>query len=143
MKLELFLNFDGNCREAVEFYAKVFKSSVNNLMTYAEAPPDPNYPLKEEDKDRIMYAGVPVGDMTVMFMDMPSGTPVVSGNNISPTVSTADKAEIQRLFDELKEGGEVHMEPQKAFFSELYAMVKDKYGVIWQILHYVPRKDGQ
>ena len=43
MQLELFINFNGNCREAVEFYAKVFKSSVNNLMTYGEAPPDPDY----------------------------------------------------------------------------------------------------
>jgi len=138
MKLELFINFDGNCREAVEFYAKVFKSSVNNLMTYGEAPPDPNNALAEADLNRIVYAGIPIGDMVVMFMDMPSGMPLAIGNNINPTISTDDKEEVTRLFNELKDGGEVFAELQEAFFSELYGMVKDKYGVIWQILHYVP-----
>ena len=137
MQLELFINFDGNCREAVEFYAKVFKSEVGNLMTYGEAPPDPSYTLADADKDRIMYAGIPIGGMVVMFMDMPSGLPLTVGNNINPTISVDDKDEVTRLFDGLKEGGEVYMELQKTFFSEWYGMVKDKFGVIWQILYYV------
>jgi len=136
MQLEMFINFDGNCREAVEFYAKVFKSTVNNLMTYGDAPPEPSYPLNEADKDRIMYAGIPIGGMVVMFMDYPSGSEYITGNNINPTVSTDDKDEVTRIFNELKEGGKIFMEPQKTFFSEWYGMVEDKFGVIWQILHY-------
>ena len=137
MNLELFINFDGNCYEAVAFYAKVFKSKVENLMTYSQTPPDPNYPLAEEDKDKIMYAGVQIGGITVMFMDMPSGSPFIVGNNINPTISMENKEEVERIFNELKEGGEVYMELQQTFFSELYGMVKDKFGVIWQILYYV------
>ena len=137
MKLELFVNFNGNCREAVDFYAKVFKSEVHNLMTYGDAPQDPNYPVSDSDKNRIMYAGIPFGDMTVMFMDYPSDSPMTMGDNIHPTISTDNKDEVTRLFNELKEDGEVHMELGKTFFSEWYGMVKDKYGVTWQILHYV------
>ena len=137
MLLELFINFDGNCREAAEFYAKVFKSKVHNLMTYADAPPDPANPVPEADRDRVMYAGIPMGGMTVMLMDMPSGTPLVVGDNINPTVSVDDKAEVERIFNELKEDGEVYMELQQTFFSELYGAVKDRFGIIWQILHYV------
>jgi PhnB protein len=137
MKLELFINFNGNCREAVDFYAKVFKSEVHNLMTYGDAPPDPNYPIPEVDKNRIMYAGIPFGDMTVMFMDYPSDSPMTMGDNIHPTISTDNKDEVTRLFNELKMDGDVHMELGKTFFSEWYGMVKDKYGVTWQILHYV------
>ena len=136
MQMELFINFDGDCREAVEFYARVFRSEVGNLMTYADAPPDPNQALPEKDRDRIMYAGVPVGGMVMMFMDVPAGYPLVVGNNITPTVSTDDKAEVTRLFNELSEGGEVLQELQVAFFSEWYGMVKDRFGIIWQILHY-------
>ena len=136
MNLELFINFDGNCRQAVEFYAKVFKSEVNNLMTYGQAPHDPNYPLNESDRDKVMYAGVLIGGVTVKFMDMPSGSPLVFGNNINPTVSMDDKEEVRRIFDGLKDGGEVYMELQTTFFSELYGMVKDKFGVVWQILFY-------
>ncbi|MDR0438166.1 MAG: VOC family protein [Bacteroidales bacterium] len=136
MKLELFINFDGNCREATAFYAKVFKSEVKNLMTFGQAPPDPNCPVAEADKDRICYCDVLIGELTVMFCDMPSGHPLIAGNNISPTISVGCKKEVERMFNELKEGGEVYMELQKTFFSELYGMLKDKYGVIWQILYY-------
>ncbi|MDR0332014.1 MAG: VOC family protein [Dysgonamonadaceae bacterium] len=136
MKLELFINFDGNCREATAFYAKVFKSEVKNLMTFGQAPPHPDYPMAESDKDKVMYADVEIGGLTVMFMDMPAGSPLIKGNNITPTVSMFDKAEVERIFNELKVDGKVFMELQQTFFSELYGMVEDKFGVIWQILYY-------
>ena len=136
MKLELFLNFDGNCREAVEFYAKIFKSEVGNLMTYGDAPPEPGYDVPEADKDKIIYAGIPIGGMVVMFSDVPSGSDYIVGSNVSPTISSDDKTELTRVFDGLKEGGEVYMELQKTFFSELFGMVEDKFGVIWQLSHY-------
>jgi PhnB protein len=136
MKFELFINFEGNCREAVAFYAKVFKSEVKNLMTYSQAPPDPNCPVNEADKDKVMYADVQIGDVNVMFMDMTCEWPLKVGNNINPTISMPCKEEIERIYNELKEDGEVYMELQTTFFSELYGMVKDKFGVIWQILHY-------
>ncbi len=136
MQLEMFINFDGNCREAVEFYAKVFRTEIGNLMTYSDAPPDPSYPISEADKDKIMYAGIQFGNMVAMFMDMPSGAPLIKGNNINPTISIDDKAEVERLFNELSEGGSVEMELQKTFFSELYGMITDKFGISWQILYY-------
>jgi PhnB protein len=136
MQLELFINFDGNCREAVDFYARIFKTTVNNLMTYGQSPPDPNYTVPEADKVRVMYAGVPIGNIVVMFCDAPSGSEYIVGNNICPTVSIDNKDEVARIFNELKEGGKVFMELQTTFFSELFGMVQDRFGVIWQILHY-------
>ena len=141
MQLEMFFNFDGNCREAAEFYAKVFKSSVNNLMTYGDTPPDSCYTVPDSDRDRIMYAGVPIGGITVMLMDYPAGSEFIKGNNINPTFSAEDKDEITRIFNELKEGGEVHVNLQKTFFSEWYGMVEDKFGIIWQILHFTRSKE--
>ena len=139
MKLEMFINFDGNCREALEFYAKVFKTDVGNLMTYGDAPPDPNYTVPEADRERIMYAGLPMGGMVVMFSDVPAGSEFVQGNNIAPTIGGDDKGEIARLYNELKEGGEVYMALAPTFFSELFAMVEDKFGIIWQISYYKAR----
>jgi PhnB protein len=137
MKLELFINFDGNCREAVEFYARVFKSEIGEIMTYGEAPPsDLHQPLAEADKNRICYTGLPIGGMTVMFSDFPSDSGYIRGNNISPTIGSEDKEEIKRLYNELKEGGRIIMELAPTFFSELFCMVEDRYGVIWQISHY-------
>ena len=136
MKLELFINFDGNCREAIDFYAGVFKSEAGNVMAYGDAPPDPNYPVPEADKSRIIYAGIPIGGMTVMFSDVPSGSEFICGNNVSPTISIDDKDEITRIFNELKVGGEVYMELQRTFFSEWFGMVEDKFGIIWQLTQY-------
>jgi PhnB protein len=136
MKFELFINFDGQCREATAFYAKVFKSEVKNICTYGEAPADPNFPVAEADRDRICYSEVLIGGLNVMFSDAPCGSPFIAGNNINPTVSIDCKEEVERVFNELKDGGEAYMELQKTFFSELFGMVKDKYDVLWQILYY-------
>ena len=135
IRFDVFINFDGNCREAVAFYAKVFRTEVKNRMTYEEMPPDENYSVAEADKGKIMYACLQIGNMNAMFMDMPSGAPFVTGNNITPTISTDDQAEATRIFNELKEGGTVYAEMGKTFFSELYGMVKDRFGVDWSILY--------
>jgi len=138
MKLEMFINFNGNCREAVYFYAKVFRTEVGNIMTYGESPPDPNCPIAEADRDRIMYAGIPVGGMVLMFMDASSDHATTIGDNITPTISTDSKDEVTRLFTELSDDGEIIMALQQTFFSEWYGMVKDKFGIYWQILQYSP-----
>lgn len=62
------------------------------------------------------------------------------GNNINPTISVDSKDEMTRIFNALKEGGEVYMEVEKTFYSELYAMVADKYGVIWHLLYNTPQE---
>jgi PhnB protein len=68
-----------------------------------------------------------------MFCDIPSDMPLTKGDNISPTLSTDDKDEIHRVFEEFADDGEVLMPLEKTFWSELYGMVQDKYGVIWQL----------
>ena len=133
MKFDLFINLDGNCREAVEFYAKVFRSEVKDLMTYAETPPGEGE-VAAADRDKIMYACVPIFGCNVMFMDMPAGMPLVKGNQITPTLTATDKADMERIFAELSAGGTVDMPLAKTFFSPLYGMVTDRYGVIWQLL---------
>ncbi len=134
MKFDLFINFDGNCQEAVEFYARVFRSEVKDLMTYGQTPPGEGYEVPEADKERIMYACVPIFGCDVMFCDTPAGMPLIVGNNLNPTLSVDSKAEAERLFSELAEGGEIGAELGKTFFAGLYGMVTDKYGVIWQLL---------
>ncbi|MCL2526428.1 MAG: VOC family protein [Coriobacteriia bacterium] len=138
MLCEMFINFDGQCAEALEFYSKAFGAPIENVMKYSDTPPSDDYTVPDADKDRIMYAGIPMGNMTLMFMDFPSGSSFTKGNNISPTVSFADTAEVTRTFEALSEGGTVLTAPSKTFFSDLYASVEDKFGVIWQILHYDP-----
>ena len=129
MSFDVFLNFDGDCREALEFYAGVFKLDMpENIMTYGQAPG-----FDAGDADRILYATLPIFGSNMMFSDCPSGSGHVKGSNIALTLGTDDENEIRRLYAALKEGGSVSMELGKTFFSELFGMVTDKFGITWQL----------
>lgn len=135
MSLSLFLNFDGNCKEATEFYAKAFDSKVKGVMTFAQMPVSPEHPIAETDKDKILYSEIEIFGANIMFSDVPAGMPIIWGNNISPTLGSKDKEKIKSAFTFLKEDGQVLLDLQQTFWSDYYGMVKDKYGVTWQFSH--------
>ena len=131
MSFDVFINFDGDCSAALEFYAGVFKlKKPESIMTYGQAP---GFTGPEADKDRIVYANLPIFGCNVMFSDCPSGNDFVKGNNIALTLGTSEEKEIRRLYDALRDGGQVRMELGGTFFSELYGMVRDKFGITWQL----------
>ena len=131
MTFDVFLNFDGDCRAALEFYASVFKlDAPEHLMTYGQAP---GMTIQEADKDRILYASLPIFGCNVMFSDCYPGSEYVKGTNIALTLGTTNASEIERLYAALSDGGCVKMELGKTFFSELYGMVTDKFGITWQL----------
>jgi len=131
MTFEVFLNFDGDCHKALEFYAEVFGlGAPSHVMTYDQNP-ESNF--GEENKGRILYATLPIFGCNVMFSDCPAGSPYVKGTNIALTLGTFDAGEITRVFEALAKDGQVLMPIGKTFFSELYGMVTDKFGITWQL----------
>ncbi|MFD3257612.1 VOC family protein [Paenibacillus lentus] len=135
MAVDVYFNFNGNCREAVEFYADVFNTEAPQIMTFGEAPPNPEYKLPEEAKDLVMHARINVNGSNVMFSDVFPGMPYVQGNNITLAFVSTDLDEIKSVFHKLKEGGTVNMELQETFWSKCYGSVKDKFGTEWQVSH--------
>jgi PhnB protein len=135
MSMSLFINFNGNCREAVDYYAEVFGSEKSRLLTFGEMPADPNMPLPEEAKNLVAYVDVKVLDFVLMCSDVFPGTPFVQGNNITICVGTEDIEMIDTLFNKLKEGGTVTMELQETFWSKRYGMLVDKFGIPWMFSH--------
>ncbi|ASS76293.1 hypothetical protein CIG75_15965 [Tumebacillus algifaecis] len=133
MSIDAYLNFNGNCREAVEFYTDVFGAEKPQLMTFADMPPHPDYPLAEESKQLIMHTQLTIGGSRVMFSDVMPEMPFVVGNNISLAFVTDNKDDIQSAFEKLKVGGTVNMELQETFWSKYFGMVTDKFGVGWQL----------
>ena len=83
MSVDIYLNFNGNCREAVEFYAQVFGIEKPKIMTFGENPPDPDYPLPEEAKNLVMHSRLNIQGSNIMFSDTFPGMPFNVGNNIS------------------------------------------------------------
>jgi len=135
MAVDVYLNFNGNCREAVEFYAEVFETGAPNIMTFGDQPPNPDFALPESAKDLVMHSRLDIMGSTIMFSDVFPGMPFVEGNNISLVVTSKEEEHIRSLFNKLKEGGKVGMELQQTFWSKCYGMLTDKFGINWQISH--------
>lgn len=135
MALNVYLYFNGNCREAVEFYADVFNTEIPTIMTFGEAPPNPEYTLPEEAKNLVMHTFLMITGSKVMFSDVFPGSPFIAGNNISLTVVSKNEDELIGFFNKLKEGGKVSMEIQETFWSKCYGSLRDKFGIEWQLSH--------
>ena len=141
MSLSVFITFNGNCRKALEYYEKAFKAKAGHVMTYGEIPKDPSGKenscgeLPPGSEKLIAFSDLEVPGGRLMLGDVPPGMPFTAGNNITITFETKDKEEIKRLYNDLKKGGSVGMELQKTFWSDLYGMVTDKFGINWQFTH--------
>lgn len=131
MSVDVYLNFNGNTREAVEYYAEVFGTEKPQIMTFGEAPQHPDYQLPVEAKDLVMHARITVDGSNIMFSDCYPGTEYIQGNNVNLALVTKDRDLIITAFNKLKEGGTVTMELQETFWSPLYGQVRDKFGVEW------------
>lgn len=132
MSVDVYLNFDGNCREAVEFYAEVFGTEKPQIMTFGDSPQNPDYQLPEEAKNLVMHTRITISGSNVMFSDVFPGYPFQQGNNISLAFVSKDQNEIISCFNELKEGGKVEMELQETFWSKCYGSLTDKFDIGWQ-----------
>ena len=131
-KLGIFLAFDGNCAEVLEIYATIFDTKPGRVMKYGDGPSDRQIPGFE---DKIMYSDMMIGGENVMFSDAPPhGAPHVAGNNFCMSYTGKDFDRLHRIFDALSDGGTVIMPMQKTFFSELYGMVTDKFGITWNVM---------
>ncbi|WP_144529099.1 VOC family protein [Peribacillus simplex] len=132
MSVDAYLNFNGNCREAVEFYAEVFGTEQPNIMTFGETPPNPEFALPEEAKDLVMHTRLNINGSNVMFSDTFPGMPFIEGNNISLAYVGSDLDEIKSIFNKLSVGGTVGLELQETFWSKIYGQLTDKFGINWQ-----------
>ncbi|MBY6036739.1 VOC family protein [Fictibacillus nanhaiensis] len=133
ISLNPYLFFDGTTREAVHFYEKVLGGKVMSIMTYGDMPGDPNFPLTDDMKNRVMHAHLKVGDADLMFSDTYEGMPYQQGNNIQIAIHPKEEERAREIFAALEEGGQVIIPLHKTDFSPLYGMIKDKLGVIFNV----------
>lgn len=132
MSVQAYINFNGNCREAVEFYTDVFGVEEPLIMSYKDMPEDGDFPLTEETKDLVLHSTLFIEGSNVMFSDIPPGMSFVTGSNINLMITNNDMDNIKSTFNKLKVDGIVGMELQETFWSKLYGYVTDKFGVGWQ-----------
>ncbi|MFZ5825808.1 MAG: VOC family protein [Bacillota bacterium] len=133
VRMNPYLVMDGNGREAVAFYEKALDARVIGVQTFGEMPPDPNHPIPDGVKDRILHALLKVGETDLMLSDTFPGMPYQTGNHVTITIVTDDAGRSKQIFDALAEGGQVTMPMQETFWSPAYGQVTDRFGVPWQI----------
>jgi PhnB protein len=130
MNTNLHIVFPGTCREAFAFYEKTFDSKIQMSMTYGEAPG--GSPVPESSKDLVMHTSMPLADIILMGCDAPKERPQTIGG-FRVAINCDDEAEVNRLYSALSEGGSVQMPLAETFWSPLFGMVTDKFGVAWMV----------
>lgn len=124
-----YLYFDGNAKQALEFYKEVLGAEITALQTFGEA----DYPTPPEADQRVMHAQLKKGGISLMFSDNFPGQSAVVGSNISLTLEPESEEEIQNLYDALSKGGKPLMELEDTFWGAKYARVQDSFGIIWEL----------
>ena len=131
--VQAYLNFDGKCEEALEFYKRALGAEVQMLMRFKDSPEPPPPGCPPPNPDKVMHASFRIGDTMLMASDgRAAGKPSFQGISLSLTVPT--EAEADKAFNALAEGGQVQMPLAKTFFSARFGMVADKFGVSWMVL---------
>lgn len=131
MQIQPYLNFNGNCKEAFEFYARVLKGKIDMMMTHAEAPPEAQG--GPEWRDKILHAHLTVGEGVLLASDVPPDT-WQPPRSFAVNLQINNIAEAERVFKELSEGSPKIMMPiQPTFWAARFAMFFDRYGTSWMI----------
>ena len=135
MTLDIYLNYGGNCEQAFRFYEQHLGGKITMMMTHGQQPNPANVP--DNWKNAILHARIEIGKTVLMGADIPPDRfqPMRSAY-LTLRVDSAEEAE--RLYALLSDGGQIFMKMEETFFASRFAMLRDKFGTSWMILHERP-----
>ena len=131
-----YLNFNGECEAAFNFYKTVFGGEFDRMSRYKDMPPSADKPMNEADSEKVMHVSLPISSETVLMGSDVGGEWAkhnVVGNNIQLSVNAESEDDARRIFSGLGEGGHVKMPLEKTFWGALFGMLTDKFGVNWMV----------
>lgn len=129
MRLDIYLNYRGNCEEAFRFYERQLGGRITGIVRHREQP-NPNVP--DDWKEKIVHARLEIGTMVLMGADVPQAEPMRSAYL---TLSLDREADAERLYALFADGGQIFMKLEKTPFANRFAMLRDKFGTSWMLLH--------
>lgn len=134
MKLYTYLNYGGNCREAFEFYVEHLGGKITLMTTHGDGPQSGAVPAAW--KSKVLHARIDLGETTLLGADVPPERfePMRSAY-LTLVVDSVD--EVERLYALLGEGGQIFMRMEETFFARRFAMLRDRFGTSWMLLHAV------
>ena len=130
MHIAPFLAFDGQCADAMAFYAQCLGDRVTDSRTYGGSPMAEHVPAEMGGK--LMYAEVTAGDVRLMASDTPPGRyRAPQGISVALTLDSIEDTE--RVFQALSEHGRVDMPMAPTFWATRFGALTDKFGVTWLV----------
>jgi len=132
MQLDTYLNYGGNCRQAFEFYAEHLGGRIEMLMTHGEMPGPSQVP--PERRNDVLHARMAIGGATLLGADVPPERfqPMRSAY-LSLSLDSSEEAD--RIYALLAEAGEIFMKMDETFFAHRFAMLRDRFGTSWMLMH--------
>jgi PhnB protein len=127
-RLNPYLTFDGNAREAMEFYQDVFggELTVSTFGSFGQADPS--------IADKIMHAQLETANgYTLMASDLPPGAEHKPGTSITVSLSGTDAADLRGYWEKLSAGGAVTMPLEKQMWGDEFGQCVDRFGVAWMV----------
>ena len=129
MRLDFYVNYRGTCEEAFRFYEKHLGGTITGIARHGDQP---NPAIPAEWKDKVLHARIEIGSAVLMGADIPQAEPMRSAY-LTLTLDSEKQAE--RLYALLAEGGEIFMKMEKTHFANRFAMLRDRFGTSWMLLH--------
>ncbi len=124
-----YLTFEGNCREAMEFYKKVLGGEIVSMQTFEEAKQS----IPADYKDKIIHSELKAEGVHLMASDGMPGWKAKPGNNVTLSIDLTDGMEQEKIFKALSEGGMVSMPLGDTFWGGRFGMLTDRYGIQWMV----------
>ena len=130
--LNVTLMFDGNTETVFNFYKSVFGGEFVTVQRFKDIPNGP--PLPEDQKDKILYMGLPLAGVLLSGMDVPLQMPrPVTGTNFTISLDMASEEETTRIFNGLAQNGRVAMPLGQQFWATYFGMLTDQFGITWML----------
>ena len=129
MRLDTYVNYRGTCEEAFRYYEQHLGGKITGMSRHADQP---NPAIPADWQQKILHARITIGSTVLMGADIPNAEPMRSAY-LTLTLDTQDDAE--RIYRVLTDGGEIFMKMEKMPFANRFAMLRDRFGASWMLLH--------
>jgi PhnB protein len=140
IKIESYLNFNGNTEEAFEFYKSVFGGEFSSLVRFRDMPMV-GVTIPDAAAGKVMHISLPIGENTLMATDIleSQGMELRQGNNVNLFIAVDNREEADRIFAALSAGGAIDMPMADQIWGDYYGSFRDKFGVLWMINCPIPQ----
>ncbi len=132
MQLSPYIAFDGNGREAIDYYCETLGAEIVMAMNFGDMPEQGDW-ITDANRDRLAHATLRIGDMTIMASDTPGFEPHNGFSGVTLQVACDTLEEGQTFFEKLAADGTVMMPFEKTFWAQRFGMLTDKFGVPWMV----------